>query len=146
MIRRLTSEHLAAVAELEALCFSEPWSEQALQLLTRGGAVGFVAIEKEQLVAYGGMMYVLDEGQITNIATHPHFRGKGNAAAVLAALEDFAKEQQLTQITLEVRESNAAAISLYKKSGFAAVGERRSFYRKPTENAVIMKKTLNGDA
>ena len=74
-IERLTSENISGVAELEELCFSLPWSKKALELLCNGENVGFVALDGEKrVVAYGGMVCVLDEGQITNIAVHPDFR------------------------------------------------------------------------
>ncbi len=142
MISRLECSHIPEVAKIEELCFSEPWSAAALELLIFDGAVGFVCVTEGRVAAYGGMMHVLDEGQITNIATHPDFRRRGYAAEVLCALCDFAVCHGLSEITLEVRASNSAAISLYSAQGFLKVGERRGFYRRPTEDAIIMKKTF----
>ena len=70
LLTRLGEEHLASVAELERLCFSEPWSENALRLLMQDGAIGVVLLERGMVVAYGGMTTVLDEGAVTNIAVH----------------------------------------------------------------------------
>ena len=141
-IVKIGSEHLSGVAELERLCFSEPWSEKSLELLLRDGAVGFAVLEDGAVVAYGGMTYVLDEGQITNIATHPSARRKGFGARIVGALCDFARESGLREIFLEVRASNEGAIALYSQSGFLRVGERRGFYRAPVEDAIIMKINL----
>lgn len=141
-ILELDGTMLAGAAELEKLCFSEPWSENSLGLLTREGGIGFAAVCDGVLAAYGGMTHVLDEGQITNIATHPDHRRRGLAEAVLGALFDYSKAHGLKEIFLEVRKSNAPAIALYKKCGFESVGERKNFYRSPTENAVLMKKIL----
>ena len=141
-IVKIGSEHLSGVAELERLCFSEPWSEKSLELLLRDGAVGFAVLEDGAVVAYGGMTYVLDEGQITNIATHPSARRKGFGARIVGALCDFARESGLCEIFLEVRASNSGAIALYSQSGFLRVGERRGFYRAPLEDAIIMKINL----
>ena len=141
-IVKIGSEHLSGVAELEKLCFSEPWSEKSLELLLRDGAVGFAVLEDGAVVAYGGMTYVLDEGQITNIATHPSARRKGFGARIVGALCDFARESGLREIFLEVRASNEGAIALYSQSGFLRVGERRGFYRAPVEDAIIMKINL----
>ncbi len=145
MIKRLCPEHLSAVASLEEQSFAEPWSEQSLALLTREGAVGFVCLDKDSVLAYGGMIYVLDEGQITNIATDKCARRQGHASAVLDALCGFARENKLSEITLEVRSSNSSAISLYKKHGFETVGLRNGFYKHPAEDALIMKKHINGE-
>lgn len=142
-VERLCAKHLASVAELERLCFSEPWSKNSLELLLRDGGVGFVAVEDGETLAYGGMTFVLDEGQITNIATHPSARRRGCARAILLSLCEYARKRGLEQIFLEVRQSNLAALNLYSQLGFEAVGERKGFYRAPVENAVIMKINLH---
>ena len=126
-------EHLCAVAELEALCFSEPWSEKALELLLGDGAVGLVCV-----AAYGGMLLVPLEGQVTNIATHPDFRRRGLGRALLRALLTVAKEKGCEQVALEVRASNEAAIRMYEDAGFSTAGRRRGFYRDPREDALVM--------
>lgn len=140
---RLSAEHIRNVAEIERRCFSsEPWSERSLELLLGDSAVGFVTVCDGVAVAYVGMMTVLDEGQITNVATLPEYRKRGFASAVLDALIDYAKKNGVSEIFLEVRESNCSAVRLYEKKGFEAVGLRKNFYRAPTEDAVLMKKTL----
>lgn len=142
MIERLTEEHIPEVALIERLCFSEPWSEKSLGILTQKNAVGFVALESGRMAAYGGMICVLDEGQITNIAAHPDLRRKGYGEAVTRALINYGKENGLIAIYLEVRRSNGAARALYSKLGFEEIGERKGFYRNPCEDAVLMKITL----
>ena len=88
--------------------------------------------------AYGGMLCAVDEGQITNIATHPDYRRRGYGRAVVEALIKYAKNNGLDSISLEVRESNKAAIELYSALGFKVEGKRKDFYTKPTESALIM--------
>ncbi len=145
-ITRLDAEHLEGAAEIERLCFSEPWSKESLKLLTHEGGVGFVAVCDGEIAAYGGMICVLDEGQITNIATHPSYRRKGLGRAVVDALCAYACDNGLAEIFLEVRRSNVPATDLYTKCGFEVIGERKNFYRDPAEDAVLMKKTLrNGE-
>lgn len=140
---RLTEDHISAVAEIEKACFSEPWSESALRLLLGEAALGFVALtESGDVAAYVGMMIAPDEGQITNVATHPDHRRRGYGSAVLDALLAYAAQNGLKEIYLEVRRSNGAARALYATRGFECVGERRGFYRFPTEDAVIMKKCI----
>ena len=86
---------------------------------------------------------MLDEGQITNIATLPECRRRGYAAAVVAALLEEARSRKLAFVTLEVRETNAPAIALYEKFGFAVVGRRKNFYTEPTEAALVMQCNLD---
>ncbi|MBQ5661420.1 MAG: ribosomal protein S18-alanine N-acetyltransferase [Clostridia bacterium] len=131
-------EHLCAVAELERLCFSEPWSEKALELLLTDGAVGLVCLLDGCVAAYGGMLLAPGEGQITNIATHPDFRRRGLGRALLRALLTVAKEKGCEQVALEVRASNEAAIRMYAEAGFSTAGRRRGFYRDPREDALVM--------
>lgn len=136
---KLTSQHIEGVAKLEKLCFSQPWSASSLELLTKEGiGVGMVCSCDGQVCAYGGMMVAVDEGQITNIATHPDYRRCGYGKAVVEALIKYAKNNGLDSISLEVRESNSAAIELYSRLGFKVEGKRRDFYTKPTEAALIM--------
>ncbi len=143
--RRLTAStaDLEGTAALEKLCFHQPWSASSLELLTKDGiGVGYLCEQGAEVVAYGGMLIAVDEGQITNIAVHPDRRGQGLGLAIVQALIKHAKAERLANITLEVRVSNTPAISLYRKVGFAEVGRRKGFYTKPTEDALIMELKL----
>ena len=139
---RLQKEHLAAVAEIERLCFSQPWSEKALELLLGESGVGFVCLAEDEVTAYGGMMLDPWEGQITNIATHPDHRRRGYGNAVTDALLKEAAARNAEQVSLEVRASNASAIALYEGLGFAIAGRRKGFYQNPREDALVMIKTF----
>ena len=141
-IKRFQKEHIPDVAQIEKLCFSEPWSENAFSLLLGEGAFGMVAVLDGKVVAYGGMLCVLDEGQITNIATHPDHRRKGLGKMIVEALEKEAKARGLANLFLEVREHNLAARELYLLCGWEDIGLRKNFYSKPVENAVLMKKEI----
>lgn len=140
---RLESAHLTEVARVETECFSEPWSESSLELLLSEAATGVVCILDGETVGYGGMLWAPDEGQITNIAVSAAWRGKGVGSAVLAELIAQAREKRCQSISLEVRESNASAISLYEKYGFFVAGRRKRFYKNPSEDALVMLLTLN---
>ncbi len=136
---RVTKSHLEDIARLEELCFASPWSEKSLELLLNDGiGVGMACRKDGKVCAYGGMLCAVDEGQITNIATHPDYRRQGYGRAIVEALIKYAKNNNLASISLEVRESNAAAIKLYSNLGFKVEGKRRDFYTKPTEAALVM--------
>ena len=141
---RMQREHRSGAALLERLCFSEPWSETALELLLRDGeAVGFVCERDGAVLAYGGMLIAPFEGQILNIAVHPDARRQGLGEAVLSALVQEAQARTLEAVVLEVRVSNTGAIALYEKAGFARLGTRKSFYRNPVEDALVMGVDLS---
>ena len=142
MIRRFKIGDEKAIALLEKECFSSPWSEDSILSSSKGDTVFFVA-EEDELLGYAGIQVVLSEGYITNIAVTASARGKGIGTGLVNALIDFGKEKGLEFISLEVRESNASAISLYTKSGFQNVGKRKNFYTHPTEDAIIMTKEFN---
>ena len=134
-----TEAHLSGAAAIEKACFADPWSANSLELLTREGiGVGFLCTDGDRVVAYGGMICAVDEGQITNIAVLPEYRRRGMGDALVRALLRYAKDEHLDTVTLEVRASNAAAIALYRRLGFREVGRRKAFYSKPTEDALIM--------
>lgn len=137
-VQRVKEEHLSQIAALERACFAEPWSEQSLSLLLGQTAIGFAVSENGKAVAYGGMMTVLDEGQITNVAVDPESRRRGYGRAVMNALLGYAKEHGILTVTLEVRASNEAALALYRGLGFEECGRRPHFYRLPTEDAVLL--------
>ena len=139
LISALQSSHLEGVAEIERLCFAEPWSQQALALLLQNANLGVVALDEQgNPIGYGGLLTVLDEGQITNIAVHPNFRGMGVGKAILEKLIFESASRGIREISLEVRQSNLPARALYQSHGFEIAGVRKGFYRHPTEDGLVM--------
>lgn len=137
--------HLVRAEELEKQCFSMPWSMEMLMAELISPTCRYYAAEEDGVLAgYCGMQYVLDEGYINNIAVDPAYRRRGIASALMDRAIDVARELELAFLTLEVRESNTAAIALYEKFGFVSVGQRRAYYERPTEDAVLMTLFFNG--
>ena len=137
----MTADKVRAVSELERLCFSEPWSENALlSECENDSALFFVAEENKNVAGYIGMHKVLDECYIANIAVFPEYRRRGIGDKLLSFAEGRARESGCSFISLEVRVSNSGAIALYEKHGYEIQGQRKGFYRNPTEDALIMTK------
>jgi len=136
--------HLSDIAKLEKLCFSLPWNEKMILSQYPDEMHVFLVCEDElgRLCGYVGMMFVLDEGYIANVAVSPEYRRRGLADMLINELEKRAKELKLSFMTLEVRESNSAAIALYEKHGFNPVGRRKKYYELPTEDAILMTLIL----
>lgn len=131
---------------IECECFSESWTEQAIiSQLPDDNHVFLVALDGDRVIGYVGMMCVLDEGYISNVAVTADYRRQKIGDALIAELMQRAIELELSFVTLEVRESNEAAKALYTKHGFRAVGLRKGYYTKPKENAVLMTAYLKGD-
>ena len=143
LVADAASEHIDAIEELEKQCFSVPWTrEQLLSQLPDERHECLVAICEGQPVGYVGMMCVLDEGYIANVAVSPDWRRQGIGDALIAELLRRAVSRELAFVTLEVRAGNEAAKALYAKHGFVPVGLRKKYYASPTEDAVLMTKFL----
>ena len=136
----MTNEYLNDVAELERTCFSNPWSRNMLaEELENACSAFLVALDAENssVVGYAGLLAVADEGCITKMAVRPDCRRGGVAGQLLDVFIRFAEGSGLAFLTLEVRESNYAAIALY---GFQTCGRRKNYYDHPKEDAIIMTK------
>ncbi|MBQ3817187.1 MAG: ribosomal protein S18-alanine N-acetyltransferase [Clostridia bacterium] len=142
-INPIMQRHISGIAKLEKVCFDEPWSAEALFESYKRGTKFFVAENAEHIMGYIGFSAVAGEGYITNVAVFPKYRRMGVATALLEKAKGYGKENRLEFLSLEVRKSNYAAISLYEKEGFVACGERKNFYTNPKEDAIIMTVWFN---
>ena len=136
-------EHLPLVADLEKEIFSEPCSEMGLEIFLDEKNFCALALEDGALASYCTVVTVLDEAQIINVATSSARRGRGYAKMVLEGVFEECRKRGINMISLEVRESNLPAISLYQGLGFTVEGKRRDFYKNPRENALVMIKNLD---
>jgi ribosomal-protein-alanine N-acetyltransferase len=137
----MTDAHVDAVADLEAICFADPWSANSVASeLTNPLSCWLVALEADTVVGYIGSQTVMGETDMMNVAVHPDHRRKGIAESLIRALVQKLKECESHCLTLEVRASNAPAIALYEKLGFTEAGRRRNYYRNPKEDALILRK------
>ena len=137
----MNSDHVSQVAELEAICFRDPWSERSVASeLENPLSFWLVAVEEDRVAGYVGSQTVMGESDMMNVAVHPDFRRRGIAEKLIADLVDGLKARNSRCITLEVRASNAPAIALYEKLGFQQIGLRKNYYRNPRENALILRK------
>ncbi len=138
-IEKMTKEHIPYLAEVEKQCFSTPWSENALaEELDNPHARFFVCTKDGVVCGYIGAHNVVGEVYITNVGVLPSYRGQGLGAMLVGFLKEYSKIENADFITLEVRKSNTVAIKLYEKMGFELVGERKSFYENPKEDAILM--------
>ncbi len=133
--------HVEKIAQLEKLCFSDPWPVAGiLPELTNPLSYWLVAMEGDTLAGYIGSQSVCGEADMMNVAVDPAFRRQGIAENLILELISGLKEREISSLSLEVRASNAAAIALYAKLGFFQVGRRPNYYRNPREDALILRK------
>ena len=141
IITRMNEGHVAQVAALEKLCFSDPWSETSVASeLDNPLSLWLIAEEEGTVLGYVGSQTVLDETDMMNIAVQPECRRRGIAAALIGELVNQLREHGSHVLRLEVRESNVPAIALYESMGFTQLGLRKNYYRNPKENALILGK------
>ncbi len=137
----MTAKHVEQVAALEKICFSAPWSENAITgELSNPLSLWVVSVEGDKLVGYVGSQTVLGEADMMNLAVDPAYRRQGVGTGLVSALVDMLKEKGVYCLTLEVRASNQQAINLYMGAGFSQVGRRSNYYSNPREDALILRK------
>lgn len=139
-VENMAEKHIPQIAELEIQCFSQPWSANALKEELNNENSHFLVAVADEVAGYIGVQEICGEAYITNVAVFENYRKKGVGRMLLRAACDGAEGRGCEFITLEVRQSNAAAIALYESEGFEAAGIRKNFYSNPTENGIICTK------
>lgn len=137
----MTHDHISQIAQLEKLCFSDPWSENAFSSeLTNPLSLWLVAVDGDTVAGYVGSQAVLDQADVMNIAVAEAYRRQGIAERLVNALISELNARNVCALLLEVRASNLPAQKLYEKLGFQQVGRRPNYYTKPKEDALILRK------
>lgn len=133
-------EHTEQVAELETICFSDPWSlRSVISEMTNPLSLWLVAVEDGVVAGYVGSQTVMGEADMMNLAVRPEYRRTGVGTELVKQLIQQLKSRDVYCLTLEVRASNSQAIALYSKLGFSQVGCRPNYYRNPKEDALILR-------
>lgn len=144
----MQAEDLHSVVELDRICLGGLWSYEGyrrelespnstLLLLSKLDLACRTTPQPKNLVGIGCFWSILEEAHITILGVHPQYRGQGLGQFLLCALFQKAMESGLERATLEVRQSNRVAQSLYAKFGFQVAGKRCSYYQDPQEDALI---------
>ena len=146
-IRPATPADTTRLAELERICFSDPWSPAGIrEMVSATHTIALVALIKSSIVGYAIARWAADSGEILNLAVDPEHRREGIAARLIDGLLEGLEGRKVREVYLEVRESNAAARTLYQGRGFTVAGMRRAYYRYPTEDALVLRLPLDGPA
>ena len=149
-VRRMREEDIPQVVEIEKIAFSRPWTKSIFKAaLLLPYAAYYVAVEDtpgeksgadphEKVVGMCGVKKIFEEGDISNVAVRPEYRGRGISRKMLNVLMQEAREDGVQAFTLEVRAGNEIAVNLYESLGFRTEGIRPRFYDDPVEDALIM--------
>jgi ribosomal-protein-alanine N-acetyltransferase len=146
-IRRMKENDLAAVRTIEALSFSNPWSDNTFRGEIQNTSISFplVVVRRpgDEVIAYIIFWQIRDDVQVNNLAVHPDCRGLGLGEVMMRFAIAKVRAAGASFMTLEVRPSNTAAVTLYKKLGFGILGTRKNYYTKPEEDAFVMGLVLD---
>jgi ribosomal-protein-alanine N-acetyltransferase len=138
-ISPMRRRHLRAVLEIEGKVYPRPWSARLFEdELERSNRLYLVARVGASVVGYAGLLMIADDGHVATVAVDPEWQGHGIAKRLMAELIRGALKLGANQLTLEVRVSNHAAQSVYRRFGFAPAGARKAYYSDNGEDALVM--------
>ncbi|HBH61797.1 MAG TPA: ribosomal-protein-alanine N-acetyltransferase [Nitrospiraceae bacterium] len=148
IIRKMLPGDMLQVYEIAKQCFTTPWQLRSFEYeLENRDAILKVAVLNVEIVGYICVRSILDVTHVMDVAVTPRLKRTGIGGLLLSnALQELRRVRpDINLITLEVRESNIAAVKLYEKYGFREIGRRRGYYTKPIEDALIMELDMNED-
>lgn len=140
MIRKMELADISGVLEVEETSFTTPWSKDIFyqELQKNQHAHYFVAYLNERIIGYLGSWIVLEDAQITNFAVHPEGRRRKIGEKLFHYAVQYMINRGAERLSLEVRASNTAAQSLYRKFGLVPGGIRKHYYTDNFEDAIVM--------
>jgi len=144
ILREMLVEDLDQVMKIEESLFAVPWTREGyFTFLTRENSMFLVVEEKGEILGYCGLLMVLDEGDVTNVAVRGDRQREGIGNFLMESLIRLSREQGIRMLHLEVRVGNETAIRLYERLGFVRDGLRKAYYTDPVEDAILMTYTAD---
>ena len=138
-----TKEDIAKIVQIEKQCFGDAWSEDAFNsCLISPFYEMVVALLQDEIIAYGVMKCMYEDGELVRIAVSPLHRRKGVGKKLLMWLLKIAGHNGVENVFLDVRESNRDAVLLYEKIGFTSYEITKDFYSDPKESSIKMRKNI----
>lgn len=142
--RPMQPADLDAVMAIEPFIYPYPWSRGNFSDSLAAGHSCWILEQNRCIVGYSVLMLVLDEAHLLNISIAAGHQGRGLGRALLAHMQDTARQHGAQQMFLEVRPSNTPALRLYESFGFNEMAIRRGYYpaRGGREDAILMGMVL----
>jgi ribosomal-protein-alanine N-acetyltransferase len=134
---------IPGVVELERASFGSPWTPETFARILENDRVELWVAVDDGLAGYAVLWCVADQGELANIAVAPAARRRGIGGRLLDWILEVARRRGVTELFLEVRESNRPARELYRTRGFREAGRRRNYYQNPREDALILVRRLD---
>jgi ribosomal-protein-alanine N-acetyltransferase len=142
-LRLIVGADLKAVHRIEVESYSVPWSLATFRNLVDRPDTDMIAADAGgRVVGYVISWFVVDQGELGNIAVATTWRRRGIGRLLVEAALDRARSRGIREVYLEVRRSNTGAQRLYREFGFSKVGVRRGYYVEPFEDALVMRRLL----
>ena len=137
-------DHLDKITDIEKDCFSNPWSRASFEASLAADKLQtcLTALLDGEAAGYICIFHLFEEGELLNIAVSPKYRRLGIAQRLIDEMLTLLKTKNVERVTLEVRQSNASARSLYEKNGFLPIAVRKNYYTNPFEDGIVMEKRL----
>jgi [ribosomal protein S18]-alanine N-acetyltransferase len=146
LLRPAQPSDILEIVRIERTSFADPWSEDSFRRILGGQAAIFQVIEvppEKAIVGYIIAFSVGPDAEVLNVAVDPTYRARGLAGQMLDSVLIQLGGSGVRTAFLEVRESNRAARALYGSRGFKEIGRRRNYYRRPIEDALVMRRLLD---
>ena len=149
VLRRAVEGDVSAMQQIEQASFSDPWSRASLASCIASPMLVVTIAERrgetggQTVAGYAIAGRAADEVELLNLAVAPPARGQGIGRTLVETVLADAKRWRAAAVFLEVRASNEAARRLYESVGFTEIGRRRGYYRRPSEDALILRKSLS---
>jgi ribosomal-protein-alanine N-acetyltransferase len=142
-IRPASFADAAALAAIERSSFSDPWPLEGFrEVFGMPGTVALVMTDRDQPIGYFLAREILGTAEVLNLAVLPERRGRGLGAVLLDAGLAAVRARGGSEVFLEVRASNGVAQALYAGRGFRTEGRRRGYYRRPDEDALVLRLSI----
>lgn len=144
-LRPAAEADLNQIVQIERASFADPWTEESFRRLLGGHPAIFQVIgipPDTGIAGYVIAFSVGEDAELLNVAVESKYRGRGLAGQMLDAVLIELGARGVRTAFLEVRESNSAARALYGSRGFTEIGRRRNYYRRPIEDALVMRRIL----
>lgn len=141
VVSEMQRRHIRSIMPIERLVYPRPWTprvfEEEIAMMHGGHRHYLIAHIGNEVVGYGGLLFVEDDAHITNLAVNPAWQRRGIATELLLELAWEARDRNFSALTLEVRHTNTAAQDLYRRFGFTPAGVRKKYYEN-TDDAIVM--------